>query len=86
MAALTGAAATGPGEFWNVNFPDLPPANERPPVVECFVDPSPFALEYRRTEDGWHYDASYHQRPRRTGGDVATCFGGAIAVSRLRVV
>jgi hypothetical protein len=54
--------------------------------VECFVDPSPFALEYRRTDDGWHYDASYHQRPRRTGGDVATCFGGAIAVSRLRVV
>ena len=79
-------SATGPGEFWNVNFPDLGATQQRPPVVECFVDPSPFALEYRRTDDGWHYDASYHQRPRRTGGDVATCFGGAIAVSRLRVV
>jgi 5'-nucleotidase len=79
-------SAPGPGWFWNVNFPDLAPTEGRPPVVECFVDPSPFALEYRRTDAGWHYDASYHERPRLAGSDVATCFAGAIAVSRLRVV
>jgi len=75
-----------PGEFWNVNLPDLPADAPAPAVVECPVDGSPFALEYRQTDDGWHYDASYHQRPRLAGSDVATCFGGAIALSRLRVM
>jgi 5'-nucleotidase len=79
-------SAAGPDWFWNVNFPDLASTHARPPVVECFVDPSPFALEYRQTDEGWHYHASYHERPRLAGSDVATCFGGAIAVSRLRVV
>ena len=79
-------SAAGPGWFWNVNFPDLGATQQRPPAIECFVDPSPFALEYRRTDDGWHYDASYHERPRLAGSDVATCFGGSIAISRLRVV
>jgi 5'-nucleotidase len=74
------------GEFWNVNLPDLTATAAPPPVVECDVDPSPFALEYRLAEGGWHYGASYHDRPRLAGGDVATCFGGAIALSRLRVV
>jgi hypothetical protein len=45
-------SAAGPGWFWNVNFPDLGATLERPPVVECFVDPSPFALEYRLSDDG----------------------------------
>ena len=74
------------GEFWNVNLPDLELGLPAPAIVECAVDPSPFTLEYRLTDDGWHYGASYHERPRVAGGDVATCFGGAIAVSRLRVV
>lgn len=76
----------GVGEFWNVNLPDLEADVATPPVVECAVDPSPFALEYRLADGGWHYGASYHERPRVVGGDVATCFGGAIALSRLRVV
>lgn len=74
------------GEFWNVNLPDLAAGVAAPSVVECAVDPSPFALDYRLTDGGWHYGANYHERPRLAGGDVATCFGGAIAVSRLRVV
>ena len=75
-----------PGEFWNVNFPDLSPTQPQPAVVACTVDPSPFALDYRGTDDGWHYAGNYHERPRLAGSDVATCFGGAIALSRLRVV
>jgi 5'-nucleotidase len=87
-AVLTSLRArpTAAGEFWNVNLPDLEPGAPPPLVVECMVDPSPFALEYRLAEGGWHYDASYHQRPRVAGGDVDVCFSGGIAISRLRVV
>ena len=76
--------ATAPGEFWNVNFPDLPAAVADPTVVECPLDASPFALAYRETDGGWHYDCRYHERPRTAGGDVDVCFSGAIAVTRLR--
>jgi len=75
-----------PGEFWNVNLPDLDLAAPPPPVVECDVDPSPFALDYRLGDDGWHYSAGYHDRQRVPGGDVDVCFSGRIALSRLRVV
>ena len=74
------------GEFWNVNLPDVPIDAPSPAVVECRIDPSPFALGYRLADGGWHYDASYHERPRVAGGDVDICFSGGIAVSRLRVV
>ena len=77
---------TSAGEFWNVNLPDLDPGAAFPPVVECRVDPSPFALDYRFADGGWHYDASYQDRPRTAGGDVDVCFSGGIAISRLRVV
>jgi len=76
--------ATSPGEFWNVNLPDLAASADDPAVVECALDASPFTLAYRATDDGWHYDCRYHERPRRAGGDVDVCFSGGIAVSRLR--
>lgn len=85
LAALRDRPAAA-GEFWNVNLPDLEPGAAPPAVVECVVDPSPFALDYRLAEGGWHYDASYHERPRVAGGDVDVCFSGGIAISRLRVV
>jgi 5'-nucleotidase len=75
-----------PGEFWNVNLPDLPAAAAAPPVVECPIDRSPFALGYRLTDAGWKYESSYHDRPRMAGGDVAVCFGGGISLSRVRAV
>ena len=74
------------GGFWNVNLPDLPATAAAPAVVECPVDASPFALDYRLTDDGWRYDASYHERPRTAGGDVDVCFGGRISLSRVPVV
>lgn len=76
----------GPGEFWNVNLPDLPPGAAAPTVVECPIDGSPFALGYRLADEGWQYESSYHDRPRVAGGDVEVCFGGSIAVSRVRAV
>jgi len=76
----------GPGEFWNVNLPDRGASCEVPAVVDCLVDPSPFALEYDFRDGGWHFSGNYHERPRMPQGDVATCFAGHIAVSRLRAV
>lgn len=74
------------GEFWNVNLPDLPEAAADPAVVECAIDGSPFGLGYRLTDEGWAYESNYHDRPRLPGSDVDVCFGGRIAVSRVRAV
>ena len=74
------------GEFWNVNLPDLAAGSPDPEVVACDVDASPHGLDYGLTDEGWTYSSCYHQRPRVSGGDVDTCFGGRITVSRLRVV
>ena len=85
LAAVCGRPRT-PGEFWNVNLPDLPAGVPDPAVVDCVVDASPFGLGYRLTDEGWAYESSYHDRPRVAGGDVDVCFGGRIAVSRVRAV
>ncbi|MFM1997853.1 MAG: 5-nucleotidase SurE [Planctomycetota bacterium] len=74
------------GEFWNVNLPHLTAASARPPVVECRIDPSPLPLGYASDADGWRYRSRYHDRQRVPDGDVAACFGGAISLSRGRVV
>lgn len=84
LPLMGGAAAAG--SLWNVNLPDPPEADGVPPIVDCPVDASPFALGYRLTDDGWRYAANYHERPRMSEGDVALCFGGAITVSRLGLV
>jgi 5'-nucleotidase len=82
-----------PGEFWNVNLPhvdsspdDPPPGDPAmPPLAECPVDPSPMSLGYRLTDEGWKYEASYHDRPRRPGHDIDRCFSGAITLSRIPI-
>jgi 5'-nucleotidase len=78
----------GQGEFWNINFPH--PLEEIghavPELVDCAIDPSPLPLGYESAADGWRYRSRYHERARVPGGDVETCFGGRIAVSRGRVV
>lgn len=78
----------GPGEFWNVNFPHPPTEAGQavPEFVDCAIDPSPLPIGYESDAAGWRYRSRYHERARVPGGDVATCFGGRIAVSRGRVV
>ncbi|MFM8498137.1 MAG: 5'/3'-nucleotidase SurE, partial [Planctomycetia bacterium] len=78
----------GAGEFWNVNFPHPPEETGHavPEFVDCVIDPSPLPLGYENAVDGWRYRSRYHERARVPGGDVATCFGGRIAVSKGRVV
>jgi 5'-nucleotidase len=71
------------GTFWNVNLPHPAPGDREPRVIFCPVDPSPLPLGFR-TEDGRiHYAGDYQSRRRIEGGDVATCFGGDISVSRV---
>jgi 5'-nucleotidase len=77
------------GEFWNVNFPHplgAGAAAARPPLLECRIDPSPLPLGYTSEPEGWRYRSRYQERQRVPDGDVAACFGGAISLSRGRVV
>ena len=81
----------GLGEFWNANLPAPPGTPVDPaaapsaPIVECPVDPSPGALGFERTDRGFAWRADYHARPRRAHHDVDVCFGGRVALTRLRV-
>ena len=73
------------GTFWNVNLPHLGPGKPDPEIVFCPLDPSPLPLVYRVDGDISVYAGNYQSRDRRAGGDVATCFGGNISVSLVRV-
>jgi len=73
-----------PGTFWNLNLPHPAPGAPDPEVVFCPLDPSPLPLRYEVVPGRALYRGDYQQRPRREGGDVAVCFGGAIAVSLVR--
>jgi 5'-nucleotidase len=73
------------GAFWNVNLPHPGPEAADPEVVFCPLDPSPLPLRYEVGPGRALYRGDYQQRPRREGSDVAVCFGGAIAVSLVRV-
>lgn len=89
LAPVLAGILAGPreeGSFWNVNLPADPPAGGVPRALECPVDPSPFALDFADTPAGWHWNADYHLRPRLPRHDVEICFGGDIAVSRVRVL
>jgi len=72
-----------PGTFWNVNLPHPEPGGPEPRVVFCRLDPSPLPLSFRVEGDLAHYDGDSQGRARVEGADVATCFGGEIAVTRV---
>lgn len=81
-----------PGEFWNVNFPHLPPGSEpMPEVVSCRPARSPLRVGYRAEADdvgtriAFHYTGEYAARPQDPGSDVEACFSGRIALSRLNI-
>lgn len=81
------AQSLADGEFWCVNFPHHPPGEiALPPLRDCVPARSPLPVSFAALEDGHHhYNARYADRGRDPGSDVAVCFGGEIAVSRLRV-
>jgi 5'-nucleotidase len=75
-----------PGVFWNINLPHLGPGARPPEVVHCSLNPGPLPLAFRCEGDLWHYCGNYHERPRDPGSDVDICFGGRIAVTRIKLL
>lgn len=79
------------GEYWNVNFPHLPPGDLAMPArVECHPCRAPLNVSYESQSLGGgrsrhRYTATYASRPAGPDSDVAVCFGGAVAVSRVRL-
>jgi 5'-nucleotidase len=79
------------GEFWNVNYPHLPAGRtEMPARIPCHPCRAPLKVSYETTRrgptlTGHRYTATYASRPVEENSDVAVCFGGKIAVSRLRI-
>lgn len=68
--------------LWNVNIPAVE-AIDIPEIVCCQPDPNPLPLSYRKSEDGYQFEADYHGRPRTPENDIDICFGGRISVSLL---
>jgi 5'-nucleotidase len=66
-----------------VKLPHLVPEDPEPELVFCPLDQQPLPLAYSVTDGQFHYSGDYSARLRDPGSDVAVCFGGAIAVTRL---
>ena len=75
-----------PGTLWNVNLPHLPADAADPDLVFCPLDPSPLPLRFLVEGDRATYDGDYQGRARVPGADVETCFGGRVAITRLRIL
>lgn len=75
-----------PGQFWNVNFPHLPPECAEPAIVFCPLDTGPLPLHFRSEGEHRHYAGDYHSRLRLAGSDVDVCFSGEIAVTKLALL
>ena len=79
------------GEFWNVNYPHHPAGSiDMPARIPCHPCRAPLNVSYETARTGpsvtsLRYTASYASRPVEEHSDVAVCFGGRIAVSRLRI-
>jgi 5'-nucleotidase len=75
------------GFFYNMNLPLLPPGANDPEVVWCPLDPKPLPLNYRHEEEsGLYFAGDYNLRHRTPGADVDVCFGGRIAVTKVRLL
>lgn len=73
------------GELWNINLPHLPPGSPEPRVRHCESERHPLEVAFEREgDDGpFRYTGRYHQRQHNGISDVAVCFGGDIAVTRV---
>jgi len=79
------------GEFWNVNYPHLPAGDSKMPArVPCHPCRAPLNVSYdtksvSASMTSHHYTATYAARPVEKDSDVAVCFDGCVAVSRVRI-
>lgn len=72
--------------LWNVNLPNVDLPGTETAISFCRPCVEPLPIAYTRSNGAYAYDgARYHDRTRVPGTDVAACFGGSIAISRLAV-
>ncbi len=79
------AADLAPGSFWNVNLPHLAPEDPEPELIFCANCTQPLPTEFKVEEDHFHYIGEYGKRRHDPGSDVEACFGGNIAVTKIRL-
>ena len=75
------------GELWNINLPHITETGPEPDLRFCELERHPLEVAYVQ-ENGkaaFRYTGRYHQRGFQDGSDVAVCFGGDIAVTRIRI-
>ena len=89
------AEPPGPGAFWNANLPHPDDTAARDPhaaaeVVRCRPEAGPLPVKFERVHDAppgavaaYRYRGSYPERTSAAGSDVAVCFGGAAALTRV---
>ena len=73
------------GAFWNVNLPHPLSCDAATAYRFCDLDPHPHAYTYLEKNDQLIYQGTIHERPRDPGKDVAVCFGGEVAITRIPI-
>ncbi|MGB3136313.1 MAG: 5'/3'-nucleotidase SurE [Nodosilinea sp.] len=71
------------GCFWNVNLPHLQPGDLEPEIVFCTTCTQPLPTEFKVDQGQFHYVGNYNDRRHDPDSDVAVCFGGNIAVTKV---
>ncbi|MBD2108745.1 5'/3'-nucleotidase SurE [Nodosilinea sp. FACHB-13] len=77
------AEALPPGCFWNVNLPHLRPGDADPEIVFCTLCTQPLPTEFKVDQGQFYYTGKYGDRRHDPDSDVAVCFGGNIAVTKI---
>ncbi|WP_035985168.1 5'/3'-nucleotidase SurE [Leptolyngbya sp. KIOST-1] len=77
------AEALPPGCFWNVNLPHLQPGDPDPELVFCTTCTQPLPTEFKVEQGHFYYVGNYGQRRHDPDSDVAVCFGGNIAITKI---
>ncbi|MGG6238614.1 5'/3'-nucleotidase SurE [Nodosilinea sp. AN01ver1] len=77
------AEALPQGCFWNVNLPHLQPGDPDPEIIFCTTCTQPLPTEFRVDQGQFYYVGDYSQRRHDPDSDVAICFGGNIAVTKI---
>jgi 5'-nucleotidase len=77
------AEPISPGCFWNVNLPHLQAQDPEPEMVFCTPCTQPLPTEFKVENNQFNYTGQYGNRRHDPNSDVAICFGGQIAVTRI---
>jgi 5'-nucleotidase len=84
-----------PGTFWNVNLPHPMPNAPEPELVYCDSDICSLPIEFKVSfEQHDQHDriseyvtnvGAYENRDRTPGRDIDVCFGGNVAITKIRI-